>query len=90
MKFDMHVKNIGNMKFNSQIFKIYTKKKQIYEKFEEFFFKLFWRETLFLKKLYTKVTYFDHPNNNITLTGESQEFWFNKNKINAASTIFSQ
>ena len=89
MKFDMHVKNLMNIKFNSQFSK-FTPKKDIYEKFEEFFFKLFWRETLFLKKLYTKVTYFDHPNNNITLTGESQEFWFNKNKINAASTIFSQ
>ena len=28
MKFDMHVKNIRNMKFNVQIFKIYIKKKK--------------------------------------------------------------
>ena len=34
MKFDMHIKNIRNMKFNGQIFKIYTQKK-IYDKFEE-------------------------------------------------------
>ena len=30
MKFDMHVKNIRNMKFNNQIFNIHTKKKYIY------------------------------------------------------------
>ena len=36
MKFDMHVKNIRNMKFNGQIFKIHQKKKKKYEKFEEF------------------------------------------------------
>ena len=28
MKFDMHVKNIKNMKFNDQIFKIHTKKRR--------------------------------------------------------------
>ena len=49
----MHVKNIRNMKFNGQIFKIYKKKekrkkKEIYEKFVEFFSKLVWRKTLFL------------------------------------------
>ena len=75
MKFDMHFKNIKNMKFNGYIFKIYTKKrymrslknfspnykeheiqqlyfqnlhkKEIYEKFEEFFSKLVQRENLF-------------------------------------------
>ena len=31
----MHVKNIKNMKFNGLIFKIH-KKKEIYDKFEEF------------------------------------------------------
>ena len=36
MKFDMDVKNIRNMIFNGQIFKIHTKKKEIYEKFEKF------------------------------------------------------
>ena len=41
----MHVKNIRNMKFNGQIFKIY-KKKEIYNKFEEFPSILVWRETL--------------------------------------------
>ena len=30
MKFDMHVKNIRNMKFNNQIFKIHKKKKKKY------------------------------------------------------------
>ena len=49
----MHVKNIRNMKFNGQIFKIYKKKekrkkKEIYEEFVEFFSKLVWRKTLFL------------------------------------------
>ena len=39
MKFDMHVKNIRNMKFNGKIFKIHTKK-EIYDKFEEFLSKL--------------------------------------------------
>jgi len=42
----MHVKNIRNMKFNGQIFKIHTKK-EIYEKFEKFLSKLVWRKTLF-------------------------------------------
>ena len=37
----MYIKNIKNMKFNSQIFKI-KKKKMIYEKFDQ-------RETLFVK-----------------------------------------
>ena len=46
MKFDMHVKNIKNMKFNDQIFKIH-KKKEVYEKFEIFVSKLVWKETLF-------------------------------------------
>ena len=49
MKFDMHVKNIQNMKFNSYIFKIHTKK-EIYEKFENFFSKLVQREILFKKQ----------------------------------------
>ena len=50
----MHVKNIRNMKFNGQIFKIYKKKKKkkkkryIYEEFVEFLSKLVWRKTLFL------------------------------------------
>ena len=35
MKFDMHVKNIRNMKFNGYNFKIYPKKKKN-EKVEEF------------------------------------------------------
>ena len=39
MKFDMHVKNIRNMKFNG-LFSKFTPKKEIYEKFEEFLFKL--------------------------------------------------
>ena len=29
MKFDMHIKNIRNMKFNGYIFKTYIKKKDI-------------------------------------------------------------
>ena len=29
MKFDMHIKNIRNMKFNDYIFKTYIKKKDI-------------------------------------------------------------
>ena len=49
MKFDMHVKNIRNMKFNSWIFKIHQKKKKkIYERFEKSLSKLVWRETLLL------------------------------------------
>ena len=39
MKFDMHVKNIRNMKFNGYIFKIHTKKWVAWE---------VWRETLFI------------------------------------------
>ena len=35
MKFDMHIKNIKNMKFNSQIFKIHQKKKKKKRKKEE-------------------------------------------------------
>ena len=35
MKFDMHVKNIRNMKFNSQIFKIHQKKKKKEEEEED-------------------------------------------------------
>ena len=49
MKFDICVKNIKNMKlqlnFQNSHQYIY---KYIYEKFEEFFSKLIWRETLFL------------------------------------------
>ena len=47
MKFDMHVENIKNIKFNGQIFKIYLQK-EIYEK-------LVWRKTLFLQILYVVV-----------------------------------
>ena len=43
----MHVKNIKNMKFNGLIFKIH-KKKEIYDKFEEFLSVLVWTETLFI------------------------------------------
>ena len=45
----MHIKNISNMKFKNYILKIHKKKKkkEIYEKFEEFLPKLVWRETLF-------------------------------------------
>ena len=39
MKFDMHIKNIMNMKFKDLIFKIHTKNK-IYKKFEKFLPKL--------------------------------------------------
>ena len=42
----MHEKNIRNMKFNNQIFKIHKKKKN--EKFEEFISKLICKETLSL------------------------------------------
>ena len=35
------------MKINGWIFKIYTRKKEIYEKFEIFFSKLAWKEILF-------------------------------------------
>ena len=47
MKFDMNIKNIRNIKINCWIFKIHTRKKDIYEKFEIFFSKLVWKETLF-------------------------------------------
>ena len=43
----MYIKNIRNMKINGWIFKIYTRKKEIYEKFEIFFSKLAWKEVLF-------------------------------------------
>ena len=46
----MHVKNIRNIKFNSQIFKILTQKK-IYEKFEEIPSKLIWRNFIITSTL---------------------------------------
>jgi len=48
MKYDIHVKNIRNMKFKGKFSKFIKKKKKIYEKFEEFLSKLVWRETLFV------------------------------------------
>ena len=42
----MYIKNIKNIKFNSQ-FPKFILKKDVYEKFEEFLSKLIWRENLF-------------------------------------------
>ena len=42
----MHIKNIRNM--NSMVkFSKFTPEKELYDKFEGFFFRLVWRETLF-------------------------------------------
>ena len=42
----MYIKNIKNIKFNSQFSK-FILKRDVYEKFEEFFSKLIWKENLF-------------------------------------------
>ena len=46
---------------------------------------------IYIYILYTKLTYFNHPNKNVEHPNwESQEFEFNKNKSNITFTIFLQ